>query len=667
MSALLSRARLWQQARKPVEPKPIEISVRQLHWCLFATALAMLPWLFLLPFEIATLGLAILAWHAHQTRERIKPWPTWFKLLVITLLITLIVARYGNVLGRPAGASLLIGMLALKATESRNPRDGRVLVTVNLFLLMAMFLFEDSLLLMLYALAAATVVFVAMEALEQRAGEQSLLFARLGWRQVLLLLVVSIPLAAVLWLLFPRLAAPLWGTPEQVARTGISDRMSPGEVNDLYVDDRPAMRVRFDGATPPRDQLYFRGPTLWFYDGVTWTPWMSSRVLEARTMESRPDIRYSLYMEPTDRRWLVPLERLASVNISAFATVDLQLLSRNPITSSFSYEASAQLSGPFQPEPYLNAQRRMALQLPDDFNPRARALGQQWQQEFGDNRPAIVERALRMFATEGYSYSLSSPPLGRDRMDDFLFSTKIGFCEHYSSAFVTLMRAAGVPARVATGFLGGLFNRSGQYLTVRNSDAHAWAEVLLDDQWQRVDPTAYVAPDRINMDGGAGLLPQGGFWAGLGQRWDALGQVWREFVLQFNAARQARLLERFGIAETTWQHLALALGILGGLFGALATWLLWRQRISYHRDPWLRGWRLLRDKLKRAGITSAISDAPRSLLQAVEQAAPSLAPSVAPLLTRLENGVYAHSASQEGKRFLKDVRALKLRAAKPKA
>lgn len=623
---------------------PAELSVRQYGWALLTVAIVVVPTLWWLPLPVVATALGFLGacWWFTQKRGAVRVVPAWIRMGLVALLCGLILARYGTLLGRHAGASLLITMLALKAAECRTSRDVRLMVSIAFFVIVSGFLFEDSPLLVLYMLGASVVGFAAMEALEQRSGESSLLFARLGWRQVLMLLVVSLPLTLVLWLFFPRLSTPLWGTPEQIGRTGLSNRMSPGDITNLLTDDSVVVRVTFEGPLPPRDALYFRGATLWNYDGESWTgPTMGSMQLAPRPLEARADLRYSVYQEPTDKRWLFVLDRPSEVGRDSMWTRDQQLLSRDPIAAPISYTASSQLTGPWRPFRFYQRELQFATSLPFDFDPQSQALGRQLAQRHGDDHRAIVQAVLARFTTEAFFYSLSPPPVGRHRNDDFLFSTRAGFCEHYASAFAVVLRAAGVPTRVVLGYLGGVYNRSGGYLALRNSDAHAWNEVYLDGEWQRFDPTAAIAPERVSLEGGGQLVEDSSFWGGVGQRWDALGQYWRQFVVQFSALTQSQLLRSLGFRDANWESLGLLLGGLGALVSAFAAWLLWRHRPTLTRDPWLKAWVRLRRKLVAAGLSVPADAGPRDCAQAVHARWPGpVATATAALLARFELALY---------------------------
>jgi transglutaminase-like putative cysteine protease len=423
------------------------------------------------------------------------------------------------------------------------------------------------------------------------------------------MVAIGLPLAMGVFWLFPRLSSPLWGVPDRALRTpGLSDRMSPGDWAELMLDDSPALRATFAGAAPPPSRMYWRGPVLWDFDGRTWTTsewawWAGTR---GAPPADAPRYDYELEIEPTERSDLVALDMPLAAPDGAVLHRDGSLRSTRPLTEVTRWRMSsvawAGVGGG------LPAQlRTLALRLPDGYNPRAVALARRWRSEATGRGPAadaaIANRALAWIEAE-FAYTLEVPPMGRDTVDEFLFERKAGYCEHFSGAFVVLMRAAGIPARVVTGYAGGYRNPVGDYWLVRRSDAHAWAEIWLDDRgWVRVDPTAAVAPERIYDtldDRRPGML--GGF-AGLAPVFDVgdwLRRGWNDFVLGYDASRQRRLLQPFGIPDLDSARLiqlfvlAVALS-LGGMF-----WLTTRQ--ERERDPVLRAWRAMEARYRRLGL-----------------------------------------------------------------
>ncbi len=589
-------------------PERAESPVLDAHsraWVLLASAACLLPLLLQLPPQLAV-GVAIagVVIAAASWSRRI---PAWLRLSLSLAIVGIVIAQMNFRLGRDTGCALLAAMLAIKPMELRTLRDGRSLLGFALFSPFATFLLDQGPLSLVLGLLAAMLVLVAL----LRLSEQQ---SRDPWQPgtgqrvstVLRLVAIGLPLALAAFWLFPRMSSPLWGVPERaIATPGLSDEMSPGEWLDLMVDDSPALRVVFIGSAPPATEMYWRGPVLTDFDGRNWTQSRWLRHLPPpEVMPGERSWEYEMDVEPTDRPFLVALEMTAATPSGARSSWERSLNSDRPLHSVTRWRMRSAPVVRFEAELPEHA-RQTTLRLPDGFNPRTIALGRQWREDAGPgNDAAIVERAMQMIRAE-FGYTLSTPLPGRHTADEFLFEWKQGFCEHFSSAFVVLMRAAGIPSRVVTGYAGGYRNPFGDYWVVRNSDAHAWAEVWLEGRgWVRVDPTAAVAPERIydTLDDrrGSGIfrtLP--GFVSAL-DLGDWMRRGWNDFVLGFDANRQRDLFKSLGGD-------ALSPGRLVALFALAAAaalaWMLWLSaRDARERDPVLRAWQRLNRRYARLGL-----------------------------------------------------------------
>jgi transglutaminase-like putative cysteine protease len=463
-------------------------------------------------------------------------------------------------------------------------------------------------------------------------------------REFLLMLAVVMPLTVFLFLSVPRLNEPLWGTRENQweSRTGLSEEMSPGDITELLGDDTPVMRVTFLADTPPRGSLYWRGPVLWQFDGRTWrgAPRLtSSGISEGRLRGPQSggndDVRYRVVLEPTDRNWLHVLDLATGFPADSSRSLEGVVTRDRPVTGLYAFEAASRIDAPLPVLAYPGLQTAFGLRLPEALNPRTLALAQRWVGEVGGDPMTLAQRALAHIRNENFSYSLSPPPLvGANRIDEFLFETQRGFCEHYAAAFVVLMRSAGVPARVVTGYLGGDFNRIGGYWIVRNSDAHAWAEVLVAGQgWVRVDPTAAIAPERVEQD--AGALPGQGLdgdyaWVrALRERADAVQAWWNNAVVRFDSLRQQAFFADLGINPGDWKQVAA--WMTGGLIvlGLLTALVFHLQQRREPEDAARRLYRRFLKDLARRGIVAAANEGPSDLARRAAAALPQLA---APIL-----------------------------------
>lgn len=578
------------------------------YWTLVAALSCLLPLLLQVP-PLLAIGIGAVA-IVIPLLARDGNAPSWLRLLLIATLIGTVMAHYDYRFGRDTGCALLATMLALKPVEMRSLRDARSLLGFALFAPFATFLLDQGpFTLMLGLIAAVTVLAALIKLSEVEVSELSP--PGKPWRRfamVARMIAVGLPLAMVVFWLFPRFSVPMWGVPERaLTRPGLSDKMSPGDWIDLIADDTPALRAMFKGEAPPTSQMYWRGPVLWDFDGRSWTAVEWSRsVGNGQAVPGPKRYDYVLEVEPTERHQLVALELPLAAPPGTRLYRDFSLHSDEALNGITRWHMQSAPQAQFETTLHP-ALRRLALQLPVGYNPRTLTLAARWRREAGPSSAAsdsaIVKRALGWITSE-FVYTLETPLLGRNTVDEFLFDQKAGFCEHYSGAFVVLMRAAGIPARVVTGYVGGYRNPVGNYWLVRRSDAHAWTEVWLQGRgWVRVDPTAAVAPERIYdtlADRRPGTL--GGF-SGLTSMFnvgDWLRRGWNDFVLGYNAGRQKRLLESLGVPDLDSARLIQLFMLATVLAMAGMFWLATRQ--ERERDPVLRAWRRLERRYRRLGL-----------------------------------------------------------------
>lgn len=621
---------------------PLPLDDRTRRWALWTTGVCLLPLLLQLPPQLAggiaasAVGVAALSWR--------RPLPGSLRLLIALALIALVITLSRFSIGRDTGCALLAAMLAIKPAETFTLRDGRSLMGFALFAPFATFLLDQGPLSLTFGLVAALLVLATLQRMaELESGDLAPVGPRRRLAGIGRLVGLGLPIALAAFWLFPRVSSPMWGIPERaMARTGLSDRMSPGEWIDLMTDDTPALRVRFFGSTPPTSQMYWRGPVLWEFDGRTWTQprWRPGQP-QTLAEPGRERWDYEMEVEPTDNRQLVALDLPLDAPPGSYLNPDHALQTFRPLGAISRWRV--QSAPPARYEADLSpAVRQFALGLPAGFNPRTLALARQWRTEAGGgNDAAIVERALSWIRRD-FAYTLETPLLGRHSVDEFLFDQKAGFCEHFSSSFVVLMRAAGIPARVVTGYTGGYRNPLGDYWLVRRSDAHAWAEVWLRGRgWVRVDPTAAVAPERIydTLDsralGGTGLQ-------GVRSLFDVSDWVrrgWNDFVVSFDAQRQQRLLSPLGVDRLDWGTLtALLVGTM--VLGVL--WMVWFSRRSEReRDPVLRAWHRLGRRYRRFGLEREPSEPASAWVSRVAGARPDLAAELGMLSQRFSDWRYA--------------------------
>ncbi|MFO1424470.1 MAG: DUF3488 and transglutaminase-like domain-containing protein [Candidatus Competibacteraceae bacterium] len=633
--------KFWKRRRSPHAPpspkRPEEPLTRAaLTWLLAALVLAVVPQATELSVWLTVLFAALVGWRGLIVFRNGALPPRWLLLLVAVLAGAGVIVDHRTLFGRDAGVALLTAMTACKLLESRGLRDGVVLVFLGYLLVMSNLLYSQDIPQIAYLLAAILVMLTAQVLIHrQHAGLTALAPLRLTGRMVLL----AVPVMLILFVLFPRIPGPLWGLPKDAykGRTGLSEQMAPGSVSELSQSGEVAFRVRFAGAIPPPNQRYWRGLVLWHFDGRRWTrPEEPPLNTPTPFTPEGAAVDYAVVLEPSNRSWLFALDLPARLPPYARMTASFQLLRDQPVNEVYRYEMR---SYPAYRTGELTAmERSRGLQLPPRGNPRARALVADWRQR--DPRPeALVRSALTLFREQPFYYTLTPPLLSGHIVDDFLFRTRRGFCEHYAGAFVVLMRAGGVPARVVLGYQGGEMNALGGYLMVRQSDAHAWAEVWLEGRgWVRVDPTGAVAPNRVQQGlyaalSDSGLLPflarRGGDSEWLRQLvlgWDILNNSWNEWVLAYGPDRQKEFLSGLGFGPADWAGMTVAMLIALSGFGALYAGWRWRSRLA--RDPVARAWQRFCTRLARRGLARGAAEGPLDFAGRVAAGRPELAAAV---------------------------------------
>lgn len=600
----------------PLMPESRAVTPRDLAWLAVSLTLVIAPHAEHAPWWTSAFALCLLGWRATIAVNGLRTPARWVPAALAVLGMAAIWLEYRTLFGRDAGIALLVLFAGLKLLEMRSHRDATVAVFLCYFLIITNFLFTQSIptaLLMCVALLVITAALVSFNAPQRAVVADA--------RVAAMLLLHAVPLAALLFVLFPRVQGPLWRLPQDAnaGTTGLSETMSPGTLSHLSQSDAIAFRALFSGPVPQRHQLYWRGPVFWDYDGHTWRNGSAERLVEFELAGGEARYTYAVILEPHQRNWLFALEMPERLPRRAWLTGDGQLISFAPVRARLRYEMASLAGARLADEESPDALRR-ALRLPPGFNPRARALAETWRRD-APSGAQIVLVALRYLREGGFEYTLQPPLLGRDSVDEFLFSTRAGFCEHYASAFVFLMRAAGLPARVVTGYQGGEVNPVDGQLTVRQADAHAWAEVYLPDRgWARVDPTAAVAP--IRLDGGlADAIPQSeqlplllrtgipDWVRSMRNNWEAVANQWNLWVLGYNTERQREFLNRLGMTDTDWKELALTL--LTSVALVLALLVAWSLRRLRRADAAHTAWIAFCAKLKARGIERAPQEGPR--------------------------------------------------------
>ena len=537
-----------------------------------------------------------------------KP-PRWMLLLILLTSLALLFLAFKGRFGRDTASCMLALMLAMKCLEALNLRDLRAVMGFSLFVPFAALLNNQKPLTLALALLSIIFWLVLLQSTSTGKLRFSMQWRWMHIKQLAWQLALALPLATALFWLFPRIASPLWGLPSLANQSGgLGDSMKPGQWLDALVDDRIAFRVTFAGNPPIAQNRYWRGPVLWDFDGKEWKrqSWDSLPFkFENKNQDDKVSpIRYSVSLEPTERQYLPVLDWPRAAQAPFFLTQEASLYSDKPIQKLTQYNAESWTDqSPINT--LSDSQRRRALALPSGLNPRSIALAKQWRQESISNR-AYIDRVLQ-WINRDFRYTLATEEPGMNGADEFLFDQKEGFCQHFSSSFAVLMRAAGIPARVVTGYAGGYKNPYGDYWVLYQRDAHAWNEVWLEGEgWVRIDPTAAVAPENILDTLGSG----GGAESYFGERSlfsplldfsDFMTSRWNDWVIGFNAARQMDLLKGFGAGQLKQWQLLMALLLLSAMM-SYAIFYYWQHRKSLPPDPVEAAWQELMEALRRYGI-----------------------------------------------------------------
>ena len=593
-------------------------------------AWVILPQIDRLPLWCSLMAGAVLLWRGVLAWGS-RPLPSrWWLLALLALATAGTWMSYRTLLGRDAGVTFIVVLLALKTLEMRARRDAFVIFFLGFFTMLSNFFFSQSLLTAAAMVVALLGLLTALVNSHMPVGRPPLMQAA---RTAAWMALAGAPIMAALFMLFPRIA-PLWGLPGDAmsGRSGLSGQMQVGTIASLALDDSIAMRIRFEGALPPQRDMYFRGPVFSSFDGKEWRPLRSAF---PQRLQLQPDLAvqgpaysYQVTLAANNRPWLMVLDATPQApeirGYSASMGPDLQWQANQPIADLVRYSATS------YPE-YRHGPNRLAvglqdyLDLPPGFNPRTLQLAADLRRQPGlatAGAQTLVDTVMDKLRTGGYEYTLEPGVYGTHTADEFWFDRKAGFCEHIASSFVLLMRALDVPARIVTGYQGGQVNNVDSFWTVRQSDAHAWAEVWMAGRgWVRVDPTSAVSPGRTGtfqrLAPQPGVLAQAlnavspGFTLNLRALWEATNNRWNQWVLNYSQAKQMDLLRNLGFSAPDWQDLSTVL--IGLIVAASLTGAGWNWWNRLRRDPWLQALETARQQIKATGLPVAPGCTPRAL------------------------------------------------------
>ena len=616
----------------PLAPEQRQVQARELAWLMASLALVIAPHAMRAPWWLTLLTACLFGWRLYFALNRAALPSRWLVLGIAAVSMLGVWIEYRTLFGRQSGIVLLMLFAGLKLLETRTHRDAAMAAFLGYFLVITNFLYTQTI---PTALSMAAALFLLTATLVGFSAPQRPVLANL--RTSALLLAHAAPAALALFVLFPRVQGPLWGLPQDAytGMSGLSETMSPGSLSGLALSDSIAFRAEFQTPPPPQALRYWRGPVMWDFDGRTWTIGANFLVDFTPPAGGRASYRYEVVLEPHNRHWLFALETAASLPERSRMSFDGQIVTTAPVRARMRYDMASVVA----PEPTLRESAgtlRRALRLPIGSNPRATALGAEWRAASASDAD-VLKRAIAFLRQGGYTYTLEPPLLGDQPVDEFLFSTRAGFCEHFSSAFVFLMRAAGIPARVVTGYQGGDLNSVDSIITVRQSDAHAWAEVFLAGVgWLRVDPTAAAVPTRLEIGmaravpaaSGLPLLmrPELEWLRGVRDRWEAVAHKWNVWVLGYNPERQRDLMSSIGVRDADWRSLTATLFTFLGLMTLVL--LAWSLRRFARPDPVQRAWRTFGRKLAKRGVEPSPTEGPRDYAARAARALPSVRASI---------------------------------------
>ncbi len=598
---------------KKIQKPDVQISSLIL---LFGLLLVFIPHFSHLPLWLNIVISIFLIWRA-AFELKFCPIPNKIILFILTIMLLIgIVFSYHTLIGRNAGSAMLLGLLSLKLFEIKSFRDIALIINLALFSIVINFLFNQSIAIAFIMILALIFLFTALIGFQHnykdlnKSNPVPINYIQENEKKHLKLafkmLMQAVPFAIVLFLLFPRVNGPLWGLPEDAfsGTTGLSDKMSPGRISQLSDDNSVAFRVKFSSVIPPSTKLYWRGPVMWNFDGYNWNAPITDRLaISGFQFTGTGSItQYTITLQPHNSFWMFALDIPATLPKKAQLTVDMQILSLLPIQKLQRYSLNSYTNYLLPANPKIDMSRY--LKLPDSFSNQigsnlyqSRRLIKQLKDSTDPEK--TISNVLNYFATQDFYYSRTPPLLHNNPVDEFLFKTKRGYCEHYASSFTVLMRLAGLPARVVTGYQGGEINPIDGYMTIRQSDAHAWSEVFLEKKgWVRIDPTAYIPPANIensddarrlnsNLKKSNQLFKTNWFSKQIKKiryTLDAINNRWNQWVLGYDNKRQKAFFKALGIPDISWQGLSQLLFSILGVLTAILAWVVFSNKTT-SKDP----------------------------------------------------------------------------------
>jgi len=652
--------------------KPLsDINNSPVFWVVMSLAMVSAPHLSRFPAWSIALIIILFIWRLICINH--KSWlpPRWLLLVISISSFIGIFIFYGTLVGKTAGSVLLVILLAIKLHESQSKRDYMLLISLSFFIIVTNFLFSQSIPSVIFMLLAVIVLIISMLTINQGNADIKLNYKLKFSNKIL---IQSIPLMLVMFVLFPRIPGPLWQLPEdqQSAITGLSETMSPGNISNLIQSSAVAFRVKFDGIPPEQNKLYWRALVLWYFDGKTWEQGKKNRSPFTNLhTTSNEKVDYTVTLEAHHKKWLYALDLPSNVPKEIIYTNNYNLRSRQNINNLYQYKISSVLDY-FNKSDISPWESSAGLKKPLNSNPETLRMGQNLSQQY-TNKEDIINHVLQYFNQQNFHYTLR-PPLtpGFNSVDQFLFETRRGFCEHYASSFTLLMRAAGIPARVVLGFQGGTINPLNNIMTVKNSDAHAWSEVWIEKRgWVRIDPTAAIAPQRIERNLNAALDQSEtrpfhmqintGFIKDALFYWDAIDNQWNVWVIGYDEKFQQRFLDNLFNEQIDISESIIIMVSSFAILLLIISIFIFKPWKKQKLDPEIKIYNDFCKKLASKGIYREPHEGPVDFAKRAKIALPESAPSIE-LITQLYTRLRFEAKHNERhfQQFREHVKKLKL-------
>lgn len=635
-------------------------------WVIFSLAFVTFPHVERFPLWSIALITLLFLWRLYGIEH--KQWlpPKWLLLIISVAALSGIYIEYGTLFGKTAGTLSLSLLLAIKLHESHSRRDYMLLILLSFFIIVTNFLFSQSIFMVIFMALSSIILILSLLSINQGS---TTLGIKYKLKISTTLFFQALPLMLIAFILFPRISGPFIELPDEKksSLSGLGDKMTPGNISNLIRSNALAFRVKFDSIIPRQHDLYWRALVLWNFDGSTWEQGKPSPLPPVRLHSTSNElIHYTITLEPHQKNWLYALDLPVIVPNNINYSSNYTLQSQHQINRLFQYKLTSSLHY-FNNKKISPWEKKAGLQIPEYTNPKTIQKGRELAQKY--TRPDdIISHVLKIFNQQNFYYTLHPPLLpGYNTVDRFLFETRRGFCEHFTSSFTLLMRAAGIPARVVIGFQGGTINPLNGVLTVRNTDAHAWSEVWMDQRgWVRIDPTAVIAPQRVEKNLNAALNTSeirpffmrydNPFIKDALLYWDVIDNQWDQWVIGYNEETQQQVLnhifnEKINFSEIFFLMMAAFMLVL--LILSLIIMKPWKRK---KLDPAVKIYHHFCRKLAIKGVLRESYEGPNDYAQRAIKTLPEHTQTIL-LITRLYSSIQ-YSAAKNKANQLKQLKRL---------